>query len=111
MIELKPGTIFCSHWGYDQTNIDFYEVVKTTKTMVYLRAISSAVVGDDHGYANLVVPDATQDAPRYSGDKKELLRRKVRVYGDDVYVSINSFASASIWDGKPKSETALGYGH
>lgn len=39
---LEIGSIFCSSWGYDQTNVDFYEVVGFTPTgkSVRLRKIS-----------------------------------------------------------------------
>lgn len=36
---MEVGTILVSQWGYDQTNVDFYEVVKATKTMVYVQRI------------------------------------------------------------------------
>ena len=27
----EPGTILVSTWGYDQTNVDFYEVTRATQ--------------------------------------------------------------------------------
>ena len=27
---MKQGDVFVSSWGYEQTNVDFYEVVRTT---------------------------------------------------------------------------------
>lgn len=35
------GTIFYTHWGYDQTNIDFYEVVRSTAKTVWVTPIYS----------------------------------------------------------------------
>ena len=33
---MKQGDIFVSSWGYDQTNVDFYEVVKVAAKTVTL---------------------------------------------------------------------------
>ena len=42
---VKVGDVFYNSWGYEQTNIDFYEVVKLRgKTQIVLRAIASEVV-------------------------------------------------------------------
>ena len=39
---IKIGDIFYNSWGYDQTNIDFYQVVATTAKTITLRAIKSS---------------------------------------------------------------------
>ena len=42
---VKPGDIFRSMWGYDQTNIDYFQVVKLVgKTMVGIKAINAELV-------------------------------------------------------------------
>ena len=55
----KVGDVFYDSWGYDQTNIDFYQVVETTARTVTLREIASRV---EHrsGYSDMshfVTPD------------------------------------------------------
>lgn len=42
-IQIKEGSIFYSSWGYDQTNIDFYQVVKATAKTVWLRKLNAKV--------------------------------------------------------------------
>jgi hypothetical protein len=37
----KPGDLLYSSWGYDQTNIDYYQVVSTTAKSVAVRKIES----------------------------------------------------------------------
>lgn len=32
--DIEIGTIFCASWGYDQTNVDFYKVIRKTAAMV-----------------------------------------------------------------------------
>lgn len=39
------GDVLCSTWGYDQTNYDFYKVIKTTAKTVTLEKMS----GHDKG--------------------------------------------------------------
>jgi len=104
------GAIFVSSWGYDQTNVDFYEVVRKTASSVELRKIGkrtqSAVRGSDR-----VVP--TKGA--FVAGSKPKLKRLQYSWGVEKalrpYVTISSFQHASLWDGKPRHETAAGYGH
>jgi hypothetical protein len=46
------GDIFSASWGYDQTNVDHYKVVKVTETGARFRKIGTKVVGNDR-----VAPD------------------------------------------------------
>ena len=98
------GDILSSSWGYNQTNIDFYEIVGFTKTMVKLRKIEKKRVGD-RGTSLLVMPVPG----RYKGP---VLRRKAGTgWRGGLAVSINSYALATTWDGKPEEETHPAYGH
>jgi len=56
----KVGMIFENSWGYEQTNVDYYEVVRVTPRGVYVRPIGCKSVvnsGLSHGMADSVVPD------------------------------------------------------
>ena len=97
---LVPGTILYSSWGYDQTNIDFYRVVRRTGSYVWLAPMGSHAIDDSH-----VVPHGV-----LSG--KKLLKKKVQVYdGEESSVRLTSYSSAYPWDGRPKYETPWGQGH
>lgn len=52
----KVGDIFYDSWGYDQTNVDFFQVTEITKGTVTLRAIASSWT-DDKMYAVVPVPN------------------------------------------------------
>ncbi len=41
---IEPGAILCSSWGYDQTNVDFYMVTRTTAASAWIVPMSSAIV-------------------------------------------------------------------
>ena len=45
---IKVGEIFYNSWGYDQTNIDFYQVVSVTEKTVSIRAIRGEEVENDY---------------------------------------------------------------
>jgi|TARA_R100000482_G_scaffold58241_1_gene21142 hypothetical protein len=96
----KVGDILYSAWGYDQTNIDFYQIVKKTKSMVTIQMIGKETEVTGNGYDNRVMP------VKDNFISKEI-KKKVGPYG----ISLNTYANASLWDGHPKYETAWGYGH
>ena len=58
----EPGMILYSSWGYEQTNVEFYEVIEVIgKSMIRMELIGSQEANDTgeygHGMANEVVPN------------------------------------------------------
>ena len=97
----KAGDILSSSWGYDQTNVNFYEVVEAGEKEVTLREIAQKTVSQD-GYGQEKV---TAVPGKYIGPA--LRRRPIPGGG----VKIDSVQYGSKWDGKPRSQTASGWGH
>ena len=88
---LKVDDVLYSSWGYDQTNINFYQVTKLVgKTMVELRAIAQT----------------TEETGMMSGHTKchpgqfkaNPIRRKVNMTYGSPSVAICSFEFASLAD-------------
>ncbi len=50
--EVKEGDIFYASWGYEQTNIDFFQVVAKNKSMLTLKELkyTREITGHDQGY-------------------------------------------------------------
>lgn len=94
--DVKVGDIYSSSWGYEQTNVDFYQVVEVKgKCTAVLRKIAQQdVEGSNysHGMACEVV------AVKDSFLSEETITKRVGQYG----ISLSSYASASKWDGQPK---------
>ena len=91
--DLQVGDVLYSSWGYDQTNVDFYQVTRLKgKTQVVVREIESVKTYDD-GYMQGHAA-ASKDA--FAGSE---LTRRVQL-GNRV--CINSVEHAWVWDGKPK---------
>jgi hypothetical protein len=57
MNEIKVGDIFVNTWGYDQTNVDAYQVIRLTPKMMVLQEIgTSPIPGTDGFMCCKVVP-------------------------------------------------------
>ena len=93
---LKVGDIMVDSWGYDQTNVDFYKVKRLVgKSMVELIGIRSAHVDDSyeaHGMACKVIPLPDHE---YGEPFKKKANSRNRI-------SMTSYSSAVLWDGKPE---------
>jgi len=100
---IELGTILCSSWGYDQTNIDYYCVVEMSKSMCKILPMYQKNTGRESGdMSEYVVASKTI---KFGG---ELLRKKIQVssWGNrSEYVRIASYANASLWDGKEKYQS------
>ena len=98
----KVGQIFYRSWGYDQTNVNFYQVVGVTKHFVHVKEIDSSVESSDGPQTKVVAISGSflENSP--------VLKKKVSKSG---HVGFNSYSSLYPWDGKPKYETSSGWGH
>lgn len=118
---VRVGDIFRTCWGYDQTNVEFFEVVEVKGKFAVLREI--AVVADDNGHGNeRVVPQSGKYlSSRFAGDEQGLpIRRLIqRGYQDKPSIKIDECRTASPWGervagavvGAAVSRTAYGWGH
>jgi len=99
--EFNVGDILYSSFGYDETNIDFFEVTNILgPQMVELRGLSQKVVKSEGGTDYVVaVPGKYISSP---------MRKRV---SPGHHVRIDNVRSASRWDGKPIYQTAPGWGH
>jgi hypothetical protein len=101
----KAGDIFYSSWGYDQTNIDWYVVLRVTRTQVILQSCK-----EDRRYNGEEMRGITQPAmPVEVSEFSDPIRRKVlKRYNDTYMVSINDYSFAFPWDGNAKEYTTYG---
>jgi len=95
----EVGSIIYNSWGYEQTNVSFYQVVKMTKKRITVREISQSMVEGSmysHGMAHNVVanPDSFLDG----GDEFGLT---VRPEGR-LSTPKGHYGCFSKWDGSEK---------
>jgi hypothetical protein len=102
----KVGDILYVSWGYDQTNIDFYEVVDVSGSSASIRKLAKRhVPAESTQYQTAVMPDVGNYV---SPPKKKRVQKSSR--SGEYMLKVNDH-HAWIWDGKPEHETAAGYGH
>ena len=92
----EVGLILTGSWGYEQTNVDFFEVVKIIgKNMVEIEQIGSQSATDaPEGYSSMsdhVVPNPESRTGKIS---------RVKVVNGSVKSPI--YGTAHVWNGKPK---------
>jgi hypothetical protein len=94
--EINKGDILVSHWGYDQTNVNFYTVIKKTGLGVTLAPMGEKIVEyNNNNMSGRVLPGEIN----YTAKP---INRKIKKYSGGVYVSINRFSTASKWNGQPQ---------
>lgn len=100
---LAIGDVLYTSWGYDQTNVDFYQVVdKPSAHFVVIRKIASESV-EQNGSSTHVVA--------LKGSFIDQAGKRVKASADNSVKISDGRGHAYQWDGQPKYETAFGYGH
>lgn len=104
-MNIQVNDIYYSSWGYDQTNITYYQVVRMTAKTAVFREIEGEIVhiGDD--FSAKVIPILNKFNEHYP----EELKKRIQNSSDgDIYFKMSSCQYAKKWDGKPKTETYTG---
>lgn len=102
-VGVKVGDFYYASWGYDQTQVQFYEVVALGAKSVKVREVAQHRL-ETEGPHDSVVPAAGH----YIG---EVETKVLRPYGEKGALAFSSYKSGYYWDGKPKYQTGQGYGH
>jgi len=123
--KIEPGAILVSRWGYDQTNIDFYMVVRTTEVScwvlpmstheepaeVYATAYVTPVDAQTHSSececGHRAQDHAIDECKWCSCDNpvyRQLApkRHKIVRYSSTEGINITSFSGALLWEGQPE---------
>lgn len=89
----KPGDIFVSSWGYEQTNVDFYLLQEVKgKTGTFISIGSETVEGSQYHDSDKVVADPT----RMFG---EPFKKLISQSGQSEYISLKSYEYCHKWSG------------
>lgn len=95
---LEVGMILTGSWGYDQTNVEFYQVVRVSGSAVWIQEVGQEEVKTHAFMSEDVVPDKG----RLFGP---ILRRIPRVTQHGVYVKLHDSCSLSKWDGRARYQS------
>jgi len=88
---VEIDTVYVSRWGYDQTNVEFFQVVAATPKTILLREIAQRAVRHIGNMSECVepLPGEFVGAP---------FRRKIHPEMRNG-VSLTTFSNAYPWDG------------
>jgi hypothetical protein len=89
--DFKVGEIVYNSWGYDQTNIDYYEIVKVSSNYVWLRRIQGNTT--ETGF---MCGDTTPTPGAFVNG--EITQHKADASGHVNF----KHGSGSRWDGRPQ---------
>lgn len=90
----KKGDVLQGSWGYDQTNVEFFEIVEAKGRKVTIRELGHATVKGSEGFmCESVVPDHG----RYIGQPETHIAQTYS--GDSWYIKLHDSCSLSLWEG------------
>lgn len=92
----KLGDVFSYSWGYDQTNVNFYQVVALTSKSVKLREIKQNVT-EDGFMCGKTVPLLSEFK-----ENESVFTKRVYLYDGVPHVRMN-YGSCELWNGKPEN--------
>lgn len=112
----KVGDVYKTCWGYDQTNVEFFEIVEIKGKYAILREIAAESISNGSGQDRLMPMSGAFLEPRYKDDDRGLpIRRLIQ----DGYIKIDEVRHGRPWGtrvagvliGRPATATSSGWGH
>lgn len=104
---VKIGDVLSSSWGYEQTNVNFYQVIDAKGCFVTLREISKSFVKKSNYNSGRVVPNIGDF--KSEPFKKKIISSYNRENEREYSVRISSFELASLTD--PLTSHCVSWGY
>jgi hypothetical protein len=111
----EVGSVLYSSWGYDQTNVDFYQVVRTSASSVWVvpmrkhceaAGFMSGHVVPTEPILSRVVHKRNSEGGIYYGESEEVeVKPAMYRWNKNGYARISYSEYAQVWDGKPKYQS------
>jgi hypothetical protein len=107
--KVQVGTIFCWSWGYDQTNVDFFEVTEKRGRKVIVRAIAQESVSGSEGFmSDSVIPLPHNFLEDNDPQLPRTLTKIVKFNNREPNLSME-YGWAGLWSGKPHYRSWYAY--
>jgi hypothetical protein len=103
----KVGDIFYNSWGYDQTNIYWYVVVRATKTSIRVMQLQGQETGDPKENARNMQAMVIPHLAIIPVNGKTYIKRVQKLQDGREYIKMD-YGCLSKWDGKPKHSSWYG---
>ena len=94
--DIKIGDIFTYSWGYEQTNIDFFQVVSTTAKTISIRKIKAGVSDYEQQYMS-----GHKVAIKNAFVSDEIIRKTPYYFNGHWHINFE-YGTGCKWDGKPE---------
>lgn len=107
---INIGDIFCYSWGYEQSNINYFEVVglKGTKQII-IREISYEIT-ETTGFESYKVRPVKnkflQNSQFIKDNNIGAIKQVKGLQNGTIYINIESFGFCSLWDGTDDTMTS-----
>jgi hypothetical protein len=89
--ELNVGTIVVNSWGWEQTNVDFYQIVRKTPKSVWVKKLPATV--EQNGFmSGMAMPTGEPVG-------EEIGPCRINKRGG---ISVSKYGGTSVWNGKPQ---------
>ncbi len=98
----KIGDILMCHWGYEQTNVDFYKVIGITEKSIRLIEITKSLIEND---SNKMTGKVIPNHEICFSNARPFTRRVDNKYN---IIRMNSYSFLRPWDGSPKEVSFYG---
>ena len=111
---VKVGDLYSASWGYEQTNVDFFQVVELVgETMVRVKEVMPVMVEtEEYGamsrtakYKNTNELLTPVKSSVFIKDQEKGDLKKIKEWGDETYFNLSSFASAYKYKGESLYES------
>ena len=109
--KFKVGDYASYIWGYGQTNVDWFKVVKRSDKSVWFEEVKGIRSYDGHMHGTSVPSDEPEfmhdGVEQVDGEwrnklKQWKVRKVIRVRPDGSEVARGDYGSISPWDGEPR---------
>lgn len=95
-LPFKPGDIIYNSWGYEQTNIDFYQVIRCTKSSVFIQPIKAEFA--DRATGNEMSAYLRPLKDNFLENSFEI-RKKIQWYDGNAYINFEFGGCSEYKDG------------
>ncbi len=95
------GTIFVSSWGWEQTNVSFYQVQAVRGGFVIVRELQTKRDPSKMYFAQQMCDYVIAEAGDFL-ENTVSIRKKVTFTNGKAMLRMKSYERAYVWDGEPK---------
>lgn len=100
---VKVGDVFYMNWGYEQTNVDFFQVIELVgEASVRIRHVNPEIIDNDAcgpmcaNYTYNITPEPMRpdNCGVFVKDNEKGMLKRVLKSGESVYLNMTSYANA-----------------